>query len=84
MRKMTLLPHCHVARWGAKKTVLHRTDEMYIAHRDHYEKIQNWLYANMVGSAQASTVIYSLIETTKENNLNLYQHLFWVLQNAHL
>lgn len=38
----------------------------------------------MVGSAQASTVIYSLIETTKENNLNLYQHLFWVLQNAHL
>ena len=48
------------------------------------KKIQNWLYANMVGSAQASAVIYSLIETTKENNLNLYQHLFWVLQNAHL
>lgn len=48
------------------------------------KKIQNQLYANMVGSAQASTVIYSLIETMKENNLNPYQHLFWVLQNAHL
>ena len=48
------------------------------------KKIQNQLYANMVGSAQASTVIYSLIETMKENNLNPYQHLFWVLQNSHL
>ena len=48
------------------------------------KKIQNQLYANMVGSAQASTVIYSLIETMKENNLNPYQHLFWILQNSHL
>ena len=46
------------------------------------KKIQNWLYANMVGSAQASTVIYSLIETAKENGLDPYRYLLWVLQNA--
>lgn len=45
MRKTTLLPHCHMAHQGAKKTaVLYAhvkavgTDEMYIVRRDHYEK----------------------------------------------
>ena len=45
MRKTTLLPHCHVAHRGAKKTAaLYAhvkavgTDEMYIVRRDHYGK----------------------------------------------
>ena len=43
---------------------------------------KNWLFANTPGGAQASAVIYSLIETAKENGLNPYQYLFWLLQNA--
>ena len=43
---------------------------------------KNWLFANTPGGAQASSVIYSLIETAKENGLNPYQYLLWVLQSA--
>ena len=43
---------------------------------------KNWLFANTPGGAQASAVIYSLIETAKENGLNPYQYLLWLLQNA--
>ena len=43
---------------------------------------KNWLFANTPGGAQASAVIYSLIETAKENNLDPYQYLLWVLRNA--
>ena len=32
--------------------------------------------------AQASSVIYSLIETAKENGLDPYRYLTWVLTNA--
>ena len=43
---------------------------------------KNWLFANTPGGAQASSVIYSLIETAKENSLDPYHYLLWVLQNA--
>ena len=43
---------------------------------------KNWLFANTAGGAQASAVIYSLIETTKENGLDPYRYLLWILQNA--
>ena len=43
---------------------------------------KNWLFANTPGGAQASAVIYSLIETAQENGLNPYQYLLWLLQNA--
>ena len=43
---------------------------------------KNWLFANTPGGAQASAAIYSLIETAKENGLNPYQYLLWLLQNA--
>ena len=33
---------------------------------------KNWLFANTPGGAQASSVIYSLIETAKENHLDPY------------
>ena len=43
---------------------------------------KNWLFANTPVGAQASAVIYSLIETAKENGLDPYRYLLWVLQNA--
>ena len=43
---------------------------------------KNWLFANTPGGAQASSVIYSLIETAKENGFDPYRYLLWVLQNA--
>ena len=43
---------------------------------------KNWLFANTPGGAQASSVIYSLIETAKENGLDPYHSLLWLLQNA--
>ena len=43
---------------------------------------KNWLFANTPGGAQASSVIYSLIETAKENKLGPYKYLLWVLQSA--
>ena len=36
---------------------------------------KNWLFANTVGGARASVVIYSLTETAKENGLNPYRCL---------
>ena len=43
---------------------------------------KNWLFVNTSGGAQASSVIYSLIETAKENGLDPYRYLLWILQNA--
>ena len=43
---------------------------------------KNWLFANTPGGAQASSVIYSLIETAKENNLDPYRYLLWILRTA--
>lgn len=43
---------------------------------------KNWLFANTPGGAQVSAVIFSLIETAKENGLDPYQYLLWVLRNA--
>ena len=43
---------------------------------------KNWLFANTPGGAQASSVIYSLIETAKENQLDPYRYLLWVLRSA--
>ena len=43
---------------------------------------KNWLFANTAGGAQASAVMYSLIETAQENGLDPYRYLLWLLQNA--
>lgn len=43
---------------------------------------KNWLFANTPAGAQSSAVIYSLIETAKENNLDPYRYLLWVLRTA--
>ncbi len=43
---------------------------------------KNWLFVNTPGGAQASAVIYSLMETAKENKFDPYKYLLWVLQSA--
>lgn len=43
---------------------------------------KNWLFSNTPAGAQSSAVIYSLIETAKENNLDPYRYLVWLLNNA--
>lgn len=40
------------------------------------------LFANTPLGAQASAMIYSLIETAKENWLDPYRYLLWVLEQA--
>ena len=37
---------------------------------------------NNTASAQSSAVIYSLIETAKENDLDPYRYMVWLLHNA--
>ena len=43
---------------------------------------KNFLFANTPWGAQASAVIYSVIETAKANGLDPYRYLLWLLQNA--
>ena len=43
---------------------------------------KNWLFANTPAGAQSSAVVYSLIETAKENGLDPYRYLLWVLNTA--
>ena len=43
---------------------------------------KNFLFANTARGAKSSAVMYSLIETAKENGLNPYEYLVWVLKAA--
>jgi transposase len=43
---------------------------------------KNWLFANTPRGAKASAILYSIIETAKENSLNPYEYLTYVFQNA--
>ena len=43
---------------------------------------KNWLFSNTPAGAQSSAVIYSLIETAKENGLDPYCYLVWLLNTA--
>lgn len=43
---------------------------------------KNWLFANTPTGAQSSAVIYSIIETAKENGLDPYRYLLWIFQTA--
>ncbi|MFT7388681.1 MAG: transposase [Candidatus Endobugula sp.] len=36
---------------------------------------ENWLFANSQAGAKASTNLYSLVQTAKANDLNLYDYL---------
>lgn len=43
---------------------------------------KDWLFANTLAGSQSSAVIYSLIEIAKENDLDPYRYLVWLLNNA--
>ena len=43
---------------------------------------KNWLFSNTPAGAQSSAVVYSLIETAKENDLDPYRYLVWLLNHA--
>jgi len=41
---------------------------------------KNWLFIDSIKGAEASAVVYSLVETAKLNNLNPYQYLKYLLE----
>ncbi|HDI6354039.1 TPA: transposase, partial [Escherichia coli] len=41
---------------------------------------KNWLFANTPRGAKASSIIYSVIETAKENGLNPFKYLMYVFE----
>ncbi len=40
---------------------------------------KNWLFNDSVGGAKASSVIYSIVETAKAYDLNIYNYLQYLL-----
>jgi len=42
---------------------------------------KNWLFSNTVGGAKSSSVIYSIIETAKENGLKPFDYLVFLFNN---
>ena len=43
---------------------------------------KNFLFANTPNGAHGSAIIFSMIETAKENGLDPYRYLMWVLQSS--
>jgi len=43
---------------------------------------KNWIFSNTEKGAAASSVIYSVIETAKENNLKPYEYLKFIFETA--
>lgn len=41
---------------------------------------KNWIFATSMKGAKSSAIIYSIIETAKENNLNPFQYLTYLLE----
>lgn len=41
---------------------------------------KNYLFSDTTAGADASAVIYSLVETTKANGLNMYHYLWYLLE----
>jgi len=43
---------------------------------------KNWLFANTPRGAKASAILYSMIETAKENKVSPYEYLTYIFKNA--
>ena len=41
---------------------------------------KNWLFSNTAKGANASAIIYSVIETAKANNLNIFYYLTYLFE----
>ncbi len=44
---------------------------------------KNWLFSNSEKGAEASSIIFSIIETCKANNVNSYNYLRYIFENIH-
>ena len=42
---------------------------------------KNWLFSDTSGGAEASTTVYSIVESAKANGLNVYQYLVFLLDH---
>lgn len=42
--------------------------------------VNSFLFHDTVAGAHASSVLYSLVETARANNLNVYKYIFFTLQ----
>ena len=42
---------------------------------------KNWLFAHCERGAKANAILYSIIETAKENMLKPYEYIKWVLES---
>jgi len=42
---------------------------------------RGWLFADTPKGAQASAITYSIVETAKLNNLNVFQYLKYLFEN---
>jgi hypothetical protein len=45
--------------------------------------LKNWLFSKSQKGAEASSIIYSIIETCKANNVNTYNYLRYLFENIH-
>ena len=43
---------------------------------------KNFLFANTPSGARSSAILFSMIQTAKENGLDPFRYLTWVLKNA--
>lgn len=44
---------------------------------------KNWLFSNSEKGAESSSIIFSIIETCKANNINTYNYLKYLFENIH-
>ncbi|MBQ4513960.1 MAG: transposase [Anaerolineaceae bacterium] len=43
---------------------------------------KNWIFVNAPGGARSCAILFSIIQTNKENGLDPYRYLTWVLKTA--
>ena len=42
---------------------------------------KNWLFSNSIDGANASAVVYTMVEMAKTNELNIYKYLTYLLEH---
>ena len=63
------------ARIPLSNSIAERAIRPFAVHR------KNWLFADSVEGAKANAVIYSLIESAKANNINVYKYIKYLLDS---
>ncbi len=49
-----------------------------------HNRAKSWLFCNTAGGAKSSALIYSIIETAKENGLKPFEYLEFLFENIRL